>query len=315
MATMSRRKTLRFAGLESLEARVVPSKGLGPIVALGDSTTDEYQFYPPFKTHARNWVETLAYTEKANLGAFSRVSRGYPRDQGFANNWAYAGATSAQMVAGQLPGAARQVATGKVHYAVVFSGEDNFLYYLQNAATNIPTPSVAAAQLSSLAVNTGFDLALAVDTLLAASPRVKVIVATLPSASLIPVVQANATTPQAQALVAATDQAIAAVNTGVRLLGATNPRVAVADVAAEATQFVSAGPLIPFGGTTINAVVPGENYHNLFLGDGLHLGTVAQGIVANTILAAADTKFAAGVNVFTAQGIVGLGQLVQQRTQ
>jgi hypothetical protein len=284
-------------------------------VALGDSSTDEYQFYPPYKTHARNWAEIVAYTQKANLGPLSKVSRGYPRDQGFANNWAYAGATSDQMVAAQLPGAARQVATGKVNYAAIFIGLDNFLYYLQNAATNVPTPALAAAQLAAIEANVQIDTAIAVNTLLASSPRVKVIVATLPDVAAIPVVRANATTPQAQALVAATDQAIALINAQTRLLAATNPRVAVADVAATATQLVSAGPLIPFGGTTINAVVPSENYHSLVLGDGLHLGTVAQGVVANTILAAADAKFGAGVNVFTPQGIVGLARLVQYRTR
>jgi hypothetical protein len=101
------------AAMEPLEDRIVMSKSLGVVGALGDSYTDEYKFYPRYQTHARNWVEILSYTGKANFGPLSNISRGEPRDQGFATNWARFGATSDQMVANQLPGLARQVASGK----------------------------------------------------------------------------------------------------------------------------------------------------------------------------------------------------------
>jgi hypothetical protein len=67
------------AAMEPLEDRVVMSKSLGVVGTLGDSYTDEYQFYPRYQTHARNWVEILSYTGKANFGPLSNVSRGEPR--------------------------------------------------------------------------------------------------------------------------------------------------------------------------------------------------------------------------------------------
>src|ERR1700744_891244 len=119
---MARHSPFRHLELESLEGRVVLSKSLGVVGALGDSYTDEYQFYPPDQTHARGWVEILAHTQKANFGAFQRATGGEPRNQGFANDWARFGATSDQMVAQQLPGLTGQVAAGRIKYSSIFVG-------------------------------------------------------------------------------------------------------------------------------------------------------------------------------------------------
>ena len=43
----------------------------GGIGVLGDSYSDEYQFYPPHRSTARNWVEILAATRRLNFGRFS----------------------------------------------------------------------------------------------------------------------------------------------------------------------------------------------------------------------------------------------------
>src|SRR3954467_2966304 len=87
----------------------------GGIGVLGDSYSDEYQFYPPDRTTARNWVEILSELRGLDFGPFSTSSRGEPRNQGFAYNWARSDATSDDMIAGgQLAGLSSQVAEGKV---------------------------------------------------------------------------------------------------------------------------------------------------------------------------------------------------------
>src|SRR3954471_836879 len=58
----------------------------GGIGVLGDSYSDEYQFYPPHRSTARNWVEILAATRGLNSGRFSTQSRGEPRNQGYEYN-------------------------------------------------------------------------------------------------------------------------------------------------------------------------------------------------------------------------------------
>ena len=147
----------RPASPDPLEARVVLNSHLPTahvavtVGALGDSYTDEYQFYPTARTHARNWVEQLATAQKASFGAFSRSSRGEPRDQGYAYNWARSDATSSDMVANQLPGLAAQVASGTVHYAWIFVGANDFIGYAKALATN-PPPSTApiAGQIAAI---------------------------------------------------------------------------------------------------------------------------------------------------------------------
>ncbi len=312
---MSRRNTFRRLEMESLEGRVVLSRSLGTVGVLGDSYSDEYQFYPPAQTHARGWVEILAYTQKANFGAFQKASRGEPRNGGFATDWARFGATSSQMVAQQLPGLTGQVASGRVRYASIFIGGNDFLYYLQAAAASPPSTAVATAQIAQIEANAQKNLDTAVATLLAASPKVKLVVTTVPALAELPIVQAAATTPQAQALVAGADAALDVYNANIRQIAATQPRVALADLAVASSALATAGTSAPFGGTTINLTTPSNTYNSFFLADGLHVGTVGQGIIANTILAALDTKFGAGVNVFTPQGIVGLARLVQYRTR
>jgi hypothetical protein len=302
------------AAMEPLEDRVVLSKSLGVVGALGDSYTDEYQFYPPSQTHARNWVEILSYTGKANFGPLSKVSRGEPRDQGFATNWARFGATSDQMVANQLPGLAKQVAGGKVKYVSIFIGGNDLLYYLEGAAASLPSASVAAAQIAQVGAKLGANIETAVSTLLAANPRVKLVVSTIPAVGDLPIVRALATTTASQALVAGADNALASVNAQILALGASNPRVAVADLASASTALSTSGPTVRFGGTTINLTTTSEDYHSFFLADGLHVGTVAQGIIADTIVEALDAKFHAGVTPLTPTQIVSLAKLVQLRT-
>src|SRR5947209_4962250 len=94
----------------SSPARAEVSVGIG---VLGDSYSDEYQFYPPDRPTARNWVEILARARGLNFGKFSTASRGEPRNQGFAFNWSRSDAETEDMIrTGQHTGLALQVARG-----------------------------------------------------------------------------------------------------------------------------------------------------------------------------------------------------------
>src|SRR6476619_6148359 len=87
----------------------------GGIGVLGDSYSDEYEFYPPDRSTARNWVEILATTRGVDFGRFSAASRGEPRNRGYAYNGARSDATTDDLIAtGQHTGLAAQVARGEV---------------------------------------------------------------------------------------------------------------------------------------------------------------------------------------------------------
>ena len=85
------------------------------IGVLGDSYTDEYEFYPPDRPTGRNWVEILARDPPAELRPALHARRGEPRNQGFAFNWARRDAATEDMIrTGQLTGLAAQVSRGEV---------------------------------------------------------------------------------------------------------------------------------------------------------------------------------------------------------
>jgi hypothetical protein len=91
---------------------------------LGDSLSDEY-LHETY-SYASAWSETLASTDRVNLG----VQGAWPeprRDNGYSQNWARAGATTETMVTeGQHLGLAQQSANGEIDVAVMMIGQNDF---------------------------------------------------------------------------------------------------------------------------------------------------------------------------------------------
>jgi hypothetical protein len=320
------RKYFRPSGWDLLEERLVLSHigprslhTLGPAVtvgALGDSYTDEYKFYPPDQSRARNWVEILAATRHVNFGGFQRTSQGTPRDQGFAFNWALYGATSTEMVQDQLPGLAAQVAAGQVQYVSIFIGGNDFLYFLRDVATGQIAADQAVTTLRAVEAQAAANFQTAVSTLLTANPEVKLAVATVPDVALLPAVQFLATSPQAQALVSATSQAIRQYDATISATAGSDSRIALVDLASLSAQLGQApGGMTRFGGTTIRLAPPGDDYHDVFLADGIHVGTVVQGIIADAFVNAIDLRFGAGVKPLSSAQIVRFARQVQAETR
>src|SRR5262249_672696 len=150
-------------------ARAELLHGLG---AMGDSYTDEYQFYSYGGTGARNWVEILAQARGLNFGAFSTTSRGEPRNQGSESNWPRAGATAGSLsTGGQHTGLGAQVADGEVTLAWLSIGLNDFRNVLR-----APDPAAALAMVVPNAL-VGFSTAL--DAVYRADPDVRIVVATV----------------------------------------------------------------------------------------------------------------------------------------
>lgn len=294
------------------------TKPAAAVGTLGDSYTDEYRFYTPDQSHARNWVEIAGSLRKSSLtfGKFSTRSRGEPRDQGYALNWARDNATSTDMVQNQLPGLTAQVKSGQVKYVSIFIGGDDYLALLKAVATGATQPDQAKNALPALEKKLAANLQTAVGTLLAANSHVKIVVFTLPSISELPIVQeAVQQFPQYQGLVDATDRSIQAYNTTIMATASNNSRVAVVDLATQAAQLTSSPTgTISFGGTSINVKTPGNSYRNFFLADGIHLGTIGQGIIASDFISAINVHFHANVRGLTAQQIVSFAKHVRPNT-
>jgi hypothetical protein len=313
---MPRRPAFHPTRWDVLEERVVASHGVAPgltVGTLGDSYTDEYRFYPPDLSHARNWVEILSATRKVDFGTFRTKSRGEPRDQGFAFNWARYGATSIDMIRNQLPGLAAQVAAGQVKYAWIFIGANDFLYFLRNVENGSIPLAAAPTMIPQIESQLAANFTTAVHTLLDASPNVKLVIATLPDVSTLPIVQmALAIAPQAGPIVADTSQAIAAYNATIQSVAAGNSRIALVDLAGQATELSALGSAsVPFGGAVIHLTNPADSYHDFFLADGLHIGTVGQGLIANDFIMAIDADFGTRVAPLTPRQIIVFARRVQ----
>lgn len=329
---MGNRRSYRPSACETLEERVVLSVAtatihtahaiptinntpvrLGPIGTLGDSYTDEYRFYPPDRSVARNWVEMLHTVRLVNFGPYTTLSRGEPRDQGFAYNWARSDATSEDMIANQLPGLTAQVAAGDIRYASIFIGGNDFLHLLDAAAAGLIPPQDIPSALAVTTTQLITNFETAVGTLLAASPNVKVAVWTLPDVGILPIAQeAAATNPAVVPLLEGVSQATNEFNSFVESLGS-NPRIAVVDLAGAVNLELASATngTITVAGQTIHLTTVGDDYHNFFLADGIHPGTVGQGVIADTFVESIDNKFGVQLIPITPQEIIRYAQKVQ----
>jgi len=262
----------------------------GGIGVLGDSYSDEYQFYPPDRSTARNWVEILAATRGLDFGPFSLESRGEPRNQGFAFNWARSDASSDDLIAtGQHTGLAEQVARGEVGLVVISIGGNDFIHAFQS-----PDPMTALRDVFPRNLE---NYRLAVETILDARDDVKVVLATLPDIRNLPEISA----PVRSGLIPSTtadaySAAIARFNARIKALAARHPRIALLDLdlAMRGANLLSHDQII-VDGLRIDRVHPSDHYEAFFLADGRHIGTVGQGVLARMLIATINQRFDAGI--------------------
>src|SRR5262249_2005678 len=154
----------------------------------------------PDRAVARNWVEILHALRKVSFGKFTTHSRGEPRNQGFAYNWARSDASSEDMINNQLPGLTAQVAAGQVKYAWIFIGGNDYLHLPDNVQQGLTPPAQIPDAIVATTAQLEADFLTAVNTLLAANPNVRLVVSTLPAISNVPLVRlATLANPQAAA--------------------------------------------------------------------------------------------------------------------
>jgi lysophospholipase L1-like esterase len=271
----------------------------GAIGVLGDSYGDEYQFYPPDRSSARNWVEILSALRGVDFGEFSSSSWGEPRNQGFACNWARSAATTDDMIAtGQHTGLAAQVARGEVGLVMISIGGNDFI----NA---IKTPDPMAA-LEPVIPRLLANYRTAVETILSAHADVRVVLATLSDIRnlpefAMPIREGQIPTNVADAYTAA----IARFNVEIKAIAAANYRIAVLDLdmSTRIANLVNRDQFI-LGGVAMDRCRPGNGLDSFFLADGRHPGTMGQGLMAMMFVNTINRRFQAGIPPLTDREIV-----------
>jgi lysophospholipase L1-like esterase len=262
----------------------------GGIGVLGDSYSDEYQFYSPDRGMARNWVEILALTRSLDFGRFDASGWGGPRGRGFEYNWAHSEATTGDLIAtGQHTGLAAQVAHGDVRMVFVFIGGNDFI-----EAMHAPDPEAAlrAALPQALA-----NYQLAVRTIRAAHPDVRLVLATVPDIRLLP--EFDGPLREGRLPVRLADACTAAMesyNAQIRAMGADDRRVAVLDLAlvARLADMVRRDYAL-VAGRRLDRSRPGNSPDHFFLADRRHPGTMAQALLARLFILEVNARFGAGI--------------------
>ena len=223
------------------------------------------------------------------------------------------------MVQSELPGLTAQVAKGQVKLAWIFIGGNDLGYFVDDVASGKIAPDQVQTQLTQVATQLDKNFLTAVNTLLAANPKVRLVVSTLPDITLQPLIASEfaAAGPQGQALAAAVSAATQQYNQLIISTANSNPRIALDDLAGLSQNLIqqagSTGTL-PYGGTTISLTTPGDNYHDFFLADGIHVGTVVQGVIADSFINAVDSKFGLKVPPLSPQSIVRFAAHVRPST-
>lgn len=280
----------------------------GPIVglaALGDSLSDEYS--GEAYGYADNWVELLA-ASGVNLGAWG--SYGEPRRDGYAYDWARAGATSASLLGqGQPDGVAEQATAGLVNYAVLWVGQNDFstawdgIYWYDD-----PERGWNAQQIADFTTAVVGNIRTALDTLLASG--VHVVLVNVGDLSTLPAARQYYPDAQRRELVS---QVVVGLNSQLLDLAA-DYRLPLVDMFALGRVYLgtNASPIesVTIGGQTFwNAA--GADPTNLFVADGVHPHTVAQAIFANLILKALQLGYGVDVAAYwrSEEAIVNLAGL------
>lgn len=290
--------------------RVVPRVKIG---ALGDSYSDEYAFYAPDRSKARNWVEQLAALRRVDFGAYSLRRRAEPRNAGFANDWARSDATSSDMIRLQLPGLERQVRRGVVKYVNILVGGNDYLIYLRNLLTAPVTTQQIVSDLGSIGARVAANVRAAVARLEAANPAARIVLMTLPDVREIPAVRIGAgLIPGSDQVLAAVGSSIDGVNDSLRSLADANPHVAIGDLNALFHAAPPGASSFRFGGERIRVNTAGDDFHNAFLADQIHIGTVLQGLVANLFLQT-SARFGIRVSPLGPREIIRFAQQVKPK--
>jgi lysophospholipase L1-like esterase len=282
-----------FALLGALSPTAL-AQGPGGIGVLGDSYSDEYQFYPPDRSTAKNWVEILAKSRGLNFGRFSSQSRGEPRNQGFEYNWARSDATSDDLIAtGQHTGLAAQVRSGEVGLVWVFIGGNDFINAFKSRQ-----PLDA---LRSLLPRAMANYRTVWQTMLDASPDVRLVLVTVPDIRNLPEFAGPLREGKIPLEVAdAFTTAIERYNSQIRWLALGNRRVALQDLDL-GVKIANAVSLdyTPGAGVRLDRRIASNDPRHFFLADTRHPGTIGQALLAQMFIDTVNARFRFGIAPLT----------------
>lgn len=282
-------------------------KGIGVI---GDSQSDEYRAddnrgdnYPSV---TYNWVEILSQHRHLNFGTWG--TRAEPRRTGYAYNWARSGATALSMIeSGQHIGLAQQVKEGKVNLVIISIGANDYAPYLtEDGYEYIYEGALSAADGINKRNKLVANIKTAIDTIQTAG-KPKILLILIPDWGQNLGIQVVFPLPQQRQQVTTT---ITDTNNDLILLAkhynitTINPNTFYR----ETIQKQQKGKL-HVDSVTMERLLLTNDPKNMFLSDGIHLGTILNGLFTNKIISVLNTQYGTKIDILSEKEIIEIAGL------
>lgn len=279
-------------------------RGIGVI---GDSQSDEYtaddKRGSTYEGTTLNWVEILAKVRNLNFGAWGEWDE--PRRSGYAYNWARTGATTLSMIeSGQHTGLAEQVKDGEVNLVIVYIGANDFAPYLPDGYQQIYDGTIFGAALYRKLNDMSANIKTAIETI-QNSGDVKVLLVLIPDWGDHIGVFTAFPDPTGRSRVS---DAVNYINTDLTNWANTK-QIAIADPNEFYYDLLWKNSDMKVGNITLNKVYPSDDPHYVFLSDGIHPGTIFNGLFANFLIQKMNSELGTDIRPLSDQEIINAAGL------
>lgn len=263
---------------------------------MGDSGTDEYK--ADDNRAGLVWLEQLVRCRDVYVGDWSSSSRGEPRRAGYEYCWARSSATATGDNSFALPkqwvGLANQVRTCAIEYVFLGIGANDFGFTSGIGQYDaIARGNLAGDELDVFIDSVVARIELATDVVSAAGD-VRMVIGWIGDFSATPA--ARGWYPSETQRLRVTE----AVNRASERLLAMAGRRGLPAISLSGLGDIA----VEVGGITINMAGASDNPRDCFLSDGVHLGTIMEGLVANMFIEAINRAYDANMAPLSDQEIL-----------
>ncbi len=282
-----------FKVITSLKPSPTPAPfHLKGVAVLGDSQSDEYRADDArggnFDANTFNWVELLAKNRTINFGKWGTWGDG--RRTGYKYNWAKTGENARSMIEnGHHIRVAEQIKKGEVNAVVIFIGANEYApINVDQGYDKIYNRELTSAQLIAKKNRIVSDIKSAIEVLQEAGDA-RILLVTIPDWRNSFVVSLAFPDPDGRERVS---EEIAKVNQELIRM-AENKGVTVLDISEfyRSLPKTKDGLSVQVGNVKLERLLINNDPRNMFLEDGVHAGTVMNGLFANAVIEKMNSSF------------------------
>lgn len=260
------------------------------IGVIGDSYSDEYAFYPPDRTTAKNWVELLSEFRKINFGEFTRGSRSIPRKEGYEFNFALSGATTDDAIQNQVPGIVDLAANGSINFVIIFIGGNDFYRLISG---NLSSEHVETV------INTASNNVEAIIDTIKDKSEAPILLVTIPKVFVTQEVSSSlGSGAKANEILGKVQSATNSYNSNLKRLSLITKKTFVFDFD-KILDKVFEKKKFKIGKIEIDRSLASNDFNSFFLKDVVHPGTIGQLIFANGIINSLNRVFNKSIKRFS----------------